>query len=142
MAALENFPGIEGRLISEQDVAESDTDTCIYVVSRQAGEGADRRLSSGDNELSKEEKEVIAFCAAAYDKMIVAINVGSSFDMSFLEEIEGINAVIFFGQQGCQGGTAFADLILGKVSPSGKLADTWAKKYAHSICNGIQLFEW
>ena len=30
MAALENFPGIEGRLISEKDVKESDTDTCIF----------------------------------------------------------------------------------------------------------------
>ena len=29
MSALENFPGIEGRLITEEDVAESDTDTCI-----------------------------------------------------------------------------------------------------------------
>ena len=118
-----------GQAVTEQDVKWSETDTCIYVVSRQAGEGSDRRLVSGDNELSKEEKEAIAFCAHTYEKMIVAINVGSSFDMGFLEEIEGINAVIFFGQQGCQGGTAFADLVLGKVSPSGKLADTWAKKY-------------
>ncbi len=118
-----------GQPVTEKDVKWSDTDTCIYVVSRQAGEGSDRRLSTGDNELSKEEKENIAFCANAYKKMIVVINVGSSFDMNFLDEIEGINAVIFFGQQGCQGGRAFADLITGKVSFSGKLADTWAKKY-------------
>ncbi len=118
-----------GQAVTAQDVEWSEADTCIYVVSRQAGEGSDRRLSTGDNELSKGEKEAIAFCASVYEKMIVVINVGSSFDMSFLEEIEGINAVVFFGQQGCQGGTAFADLLLGKVSPSGKLADTWAKKY-------------
>jgi len=30
---------------------------------------------------------------------------------------------------GTEGGNAFADLISGKVSPSGKLADTWAKNY-------------
>ena len=49
MAALENFPGIEGRLISEKDVKESDTDTCIYVLSRQAGEGIDRRAKKAFN---------------------------------------------------------------------------------------------
>ncbi len=118
-----------GQLITEQDIQWSETDTCIYVVSRQAGEGSDRRLFNGDNGLSEVERENITLCAKTYEKMIVVINVGSAFDMSFLDEIEGINAVIFFGQQGCQGGTALADLILGKVSPSGKLADTWTQKY-------------
>lgn len=31
-----------GRAIQEKDIEESDTDSCIYVVSRQAGEGADK----------------------------------------------------------------------------------------------------
>lgn len=118
-----------GGPVTEQDIAQSDTDTCIYVVSRQAGEGADRKLYNGDNKLSETEVQNIAICARVYAKMIVVINVGSSFDMNFVDEIEGINAVIFLCQQGGRGGQAFADLISGKVSPSGKLADTWAKRY-------------
>ena len=118
-----------GRQITESDVAESDTDTCIYVVARQAGEGADRRIEKNEYSLSAQEKANIAFCAAKYEKMIVVINVGCSFDMSFLDEIEGIGAVIFFCQQGTMGGKAFADIISGKVTPSGKLADTWSYRY-------------
>ena len=75
------------------------------------------------------EKENIAMCAANYEKMIVVINVGSVFDMNFLDEIPGIRAVVYYAQQGMMGGRAFADLISGKASPSGKTVDTWPKHY-------------
>ena len=39
---------MDGRLITEQDIKESNTNTCIYVLSRQAGEGIDRRAEKGD----------------------------------------------------------------------------------------------
>ena len=118
-----------GQPITEEDVALSQTDTCIYVVARQAGEGADRKLDNGDNSLSETEKSNIALCAQRYAKTIVVINIGSSFDMGFLDEIPGINAVVFLGQQGAMGGMAFADLICGKATPSGKLTDSWAYRY-------------
>ncbi len=118
-----------GREITDEDIANSNTDTCIYVVSRQAGEGTDRKLDNSDNNLAKVEVVNIKKCVKAYGKTIIVINVGSSFDMSFLDNISGINAVVFFCQQGTEGGNAFADIISGKVSPSGRLSDTWAKKY-------------
>jgi len=130
MAALENFPGIEGRLITEEDVAESDTDTCIYVLSRQAGEGIDRRAKKGDMFVTDIEEANIAFCASHYEKFILVINAGAQLDVSFLDKIEGINAVLFICQLGTAGGTAVADTLSGKVSPSGKLASTWAMKYS------------
>lgn len=49
--------------------------------------------------------------------------------MSFADEIPGINAILYLCQLGTEGGHAFADIIRGKVTPSGKLSDTWAKKY-------------
>lgn len=118
-----------GQPVTIEDVEASDTDICIYVVARQAGEGADRKLEKKEYSLSEEEKSNLAMCAANYEKLIVVINAGSVFDMSFLEEIPGISAVIFFAQQGMMGGQAFADLVCGKVSPSAKTVDTWAKRY-------------
>ena len=118
-----------GQPVTLGDIMRSDTDTCIYVIARQAGEGADRKLKSFEYSLSDIEKENIALCAASYEKFIVAVNVGSVFDLSFLDEIEGINAVVYFAQQGMEGGRAFADLITGKYVPSAKTVDTWPKDY-------------
>lgn len=130
MSVLENFPGIDGRKISEQDIDASGTDICIYVLSRQAGEGADRRAKKGDMFVTDVEEENIAFCAKNYKKFILIINAGAQLDVSFLDKIEGINAAVFICQLGTAGGMAVADVLSGKVSPSGKLASTWARKYA------------
>lgn len=118
-----------GQGITIKDIEASDTDTCIYVVARQAGEGADKRLERDEYSLSDSEKLNISLCAQYYEKMIVVINVGSTFDMKFLDEIAGINAVVFYGQQGTMGGKAFADLLCGRETPSGKVSDTWAVNY-------------
>ena len=115
--------------ITEQDINESDTDTCIYVISRLSTEGHDRSLDETDYYLSDIEKSNIAICAKRYEKMILVINCGSVMDMSVLDQIPGINAVIFYAQQGCQGGLAFADIVSGKGNPSGCLTDTWPKNY-------------
>ena len=118
-----------GQPVTLGDIMRSDTDTCIYVIARQAGEGADRKLKNFEYSLSDIEKENIALCAASYEKFIVVVNVGSVFDLSFLDEIEGINAVVYFAQQGMEGGRAFAELITGKAVPSAKTVDTWPKDY-------------
>nr|WP_308000025.1 glycoside hydrolase family 3 N-terminal domain-containing protein [uncultured Merdimonas sp.] len=127
MSTLYQYP--YGQPVTKQDVQDSDTDTCIYVVARQAGEGTDRKLEKKEYQLSGEEKANLTMCAANYEKMIVVINVGSVFDLSFLDEIPGINAVVYYAQQGMMGGQAFADLLCGKESPSGKTSDTWPNKY-------------
>ena len=43
MELLADFGGCAARKVSHKDIEESKTDTCIYVVARQAGEGVDRR---------------------------------------------------------------------------------------------------
>ncbi len=118
-----------GRRITKKDIEASETRTCIYVLARQAGEGADRKLYKNEYTISREERENIRICAAHYEKFILVINTGSSFDMKFTEVIKGINGVVYYCQQGSQGGRAFADLILGKQNFSGKLTDTWAHDY-------------
>ena len=123
-----------GQPVTEADIQASDTDTCIYVVARQAGEGGDKRLEGGEYSLSDAELANLKACAEGYDKTIVVINTGAVFDLGFLDRIHGINSVVFFAQQGMEGGRAFADLISGKISPSGKTADTWSGKYEDIPC--------
>ena len=61
---FDNFRLPAGRAITEEDVTASDTDSCIYVLSRQAGEGGDRKAEPGDMFLTEEEEAAIRFCAA------------------------------------------------------------------------------
>ena len=127
---LDDFRAPLGRKITEEEVAASGTDSCIYVISRQAGEGGDRKAEKGDMFLTDEETDAIRFCAQHYENFVLVINCGSSIDMSFAGEIPGINAIIYLCQLGTECGHAFADVISGAVSPSGKLSDTWARQYA------------
>ena len=127
---FDNFIPPVGRPITDADVLASDTDSCIYVLSRQAGEGGDRRAEKGDLFLTDEERAAISFCAEYYEKFLLVINCGSSIDMAFAEEIPGINAILYLCQPGTEGGHAFADIVSGDATPSGKLSDTWAKQYS------------
>ena len=127
---FDNFRAPVGRPITEEDVKGSGTDTCIYVLSRQAGEGGDRKAEKGDLFLTNEELEAITFCAAHYEKFLLVINCGSAMDLSVTEKIPGIHAILYLCQLGTEGGHAFADVISGAVTPSGKLSDTWAKQYS------------
>ena len=129
MGVLADFPGYDGRLITDEEIQKSNTDTCIYVVSRQAGEGVDRRAEKGDYFLTDNERANIEKCAAAYKKFILILNGGSQIDFAFAEEIQGINAIMFICQLGTAGGKVVADVLAGKRYPSGKLSDTWAKEY-------------
>lgn len=117
-------------LVTKEDVAQSDTDTAIYVISRNSGEGADRYNKAGDYMLFPEEEKNIRQLAEAYDNLVVVLNIGGVMDMSVLKDIEGVNAILLMTQLGNIGGYALTDVLLGKVTPSGKLTDTWAEHYS------------
>ena len=106
-----------------------DTDTAIYVLSRVAGEGADRNAEAGDYYLKEDEHQMLADICTYYKNVIVAVNAGGQVDLSFMDEFENIKALLVIVQPGMEGGNAFADVISGKVNPSGKLVDSWAYKY-------------
>ena len=116
-----------GREVTEADVAASKTDTCLYVIARQSGEGSDRKPE--EFVFLPEEIRQIEFCAAHYEKTILVINVGASMDLTGVDEIPGLNAILFMCQIGEESGTALANVVSGAVSPSGHLTDTWVKNY-------------
>ena len=117
-----------------EDELTDETDTAIYVLSRQAGEGRDRRVEKGDYLLSDVEEDSLRLLRKHYKKLILVLNCGSVMDLSILDEIR-IDTVLFYGQGGTEGGNALADVLTGKVSPSGKLTDTWARRYEDYPCS-------
>ena len=110
------------------DELTDETDTAIYVLSRQAGEGKDRRAEKGDYLLSDIEEDSLRLLRKHYKKLILVLNCGSVMDLSILDEIR-IDAILFYGQGGMEGGNALADILTGKATPCGKLTDTWAYRY-------------
>ena len=129
-----------GRVITDADIAASACDTAIYVVARQAGEGADKKLKNGEFDLSPAETESILKMAAGYKNSVLVVNSGSYMDIGTLDE--AVSAVVWFCQQGMEGGAALADILSGRASPSGKLTDTWARRYADVPCAMQYSFVW
>lgn len=118
-----------GRLIDEEDIRESDSDTAIFVLMRQAGECNDRRLEEGDYYITDIERKNLEILSKAYEHVILIINVGGLLEMNFLDQIPGIDAVVLFVQGGEEGGNALADVLSGRENFSGKLADTIPLSY-------------
>ena len=123
-----NAPQIQP--VTEEDIVKSGTDTAIYVISRNSGEGRDRENLEGDYLLSKEEIDTISYLGKEYDKLIVLLNIGGIIDTKELKRIPGVNAVLYIGQAGNITGLAAADVLCAKTMPSGKLTDTWADDYS------------
>ncbi|MDO4283928.1 MAG: glycoside hydrolase family 3 C-terminal domain-containing protein [Eubacteriales bacterium] len=115
--------------ITPEDIASSETDTAVYVISRNSGEGADRCDQAGDYRLFDQERENIRRLGEAYRKVIVVLNIGGVMDLSELKNMPGVGAVVLMSQLGVVGGAVLADVLTGRVNPSGKLSDTWAADY-------------
>lgn len=113
--------------LMDEDVTNADT--CIYVIARMSGEGADRKFEKGDYFLSETEEKNLHWCAKHYLHIVLCINAGGPIDISSVSDIH-FAAVLNVGMLGEEGGNAFADILSGKVSPSGHLTTTWVKQYA------------
>lgn len=100
-------------------------DKAIIVIGRTAGEDKDNSASEGSYLLSPLEEEMIKKVSSVFEKTIVILNVGAVIDMKWVKKYN-ISSVLYVWQGGMCGGRACADLLLGKSSPSGKLADTIA----------------
>ena len=83
-----------------------------------------------DYELTDLEKANLALVGKNFDKVAVVLNVGGVIDTKFMDEIEGLDALLNMSQAGQESGTAAFDILTGAVTPSGKLTSTWAKDYS------------
>lgn len=118
-----------GETIDVEAAKADGADVAIYVLSRVAGENADRHEIEGDYLITAQEKALLAQICEAYKNVVLVVNTGGILDLGFVTEFDNIYSIIQFVQAGMEGGNAFADVFSGKVSPSGKMTDTWALSY-------------
>ena len=108
--------------------AKEFTDTAIITICRYSTEGEDRYGDGSDPyfELSKEERAMVETVCENFKNIIVVLNTGAMIDSSWFAYNDKIGAALMMWQGGMEGGLAAADVLVGKVNPSGKLVDTCA----------------
>lgn len=102
-------------------------ETAIVIIGRTAGEEQDNRLEAGSYLLSDDEIAMLTVVRENFKKVVLLLNVGNIIDMTVINRIAP-DAVLYVWQGGMTGGKGTADVLTGKVSPSGKLPDTIAYK--------------
>jgi beta-glucosidase len=102
-------------------------DVAVVVIRRWTAEASDLSAGAGGYLLSSAETTTIERVNAAFDKVIVVMNMGNAIDMTWVEKYENISAVVVAWYPGMEGGNAVADMLCGVVNPSGKLVDTFAR---------------
>ena len=107
--------------------AAGESDYAIVILGRTAGEDQDNVNAPGSYLLTEAEEDMLGKVREGFSRMIVVLNVGNIMDMSFVERYHP-EAVLYAWQGGMIGGLGTVDVLTGRVNPSGRLADTMAKR--------------
>jgi len=111
------------------DKAAGESDIALVVIGRAAGEDRENVLKAGSYYLTEKEHAMLRLVTGTFRKVVVLLDCGNVMDLSFVKEYP-IQALVYVWQLGMESGNAIADVLTGKVNPSGKLADTIALNFA------------
>lgn len=133
---VENLSDYDDKLFDEIDVpqklmsdAAKNAEIAVLVIHRRSGEMYDRSEEAGDYLLTEKEEKLVNDVTAHFKKVVAVLNIGGIIDVSWIKNNENIGAALLSWQAGMEGGAAIADIICGDVNPSGKLVDTFTKKF-------------
>ncbi len=113
-------------LVDEAVVGANKSDIAIIfagLTGEYESEGFDRNTLS----MPESQNELIRRVAAAQPNTVVVLAGGAPVEMPWLPQVKAVLNMLLSGQAG---GLAAADILTGKVNPSGKLAATYPIRYA------------
>ena len=110
-------------------------DIAVITFGRTSGEGADRNKK--EFYLTDNERALLNAVSAAWHnagkKVVVLLNVCSSVETASWRNL--VDAVVCTFQPGEETGNSIADVLCGKVNPSGRLPMTWAMNYGDAAAD-------
>ena len=118
---------IDPELLNEAKKAASDADVVLFIGGLNHDNGLD--CEGGDKaglQLPYKQDEVIKEIMSVNPNTVVVLITGGPVVMG--DWFAKIPALLETGYIGSESGTALAEVLFGKVNPSGKLADTWPKR--------------
>lgn len=107
-----------------------ESNAALVVIGRAAGEDRENKLEKGSYYLNDEEIKLLDTVTLWFDNVTVVLDCGNVIDMSWTERYKDkISAIVYAWQGGMESGNAVADILYGKVNPSGRLTDSIAMSY-------------
>lgn len=125
-------PGCDDRgdtteqMLAEAVAAAKNAEAAVVFAglpARYESEGFDR----DDMKMPEGHNRLIQAVAAANPNTVVVLLCGSPVECPWAEAVK---AILYMGLPGEAGGEAVANLLYGRVNPSGKLAESWPCRYA------------
>lgn len=106
------------------------SEIAFVTLGRNSGEGGDRVVNNDFN-LATEEIEMLDKISNAFHakgkKVVVILNIGGVIQTASWKD--KVDAILLAWQPGQEGGHSVADVVSGKINPSGKLTMTFPAKY-------------
>jgi len=110
------------------EISAETNDVAIITLGGIANEGYDRKVE--DYDLSQAESELVASVAKAFHAegkpVVVLLNIGAEIETASWRD--QVDAILLVWQPGQEAGHAVADVLSGKINPSGRLIDTFARR--------------
>lgn len=101
-------------MLSMEELAEHNA-AAVVVVTRTPEEYLPQ--------LTRQETEMVKTVCASFERTVLVLNTPGYMELGELAQT--VPAIVFMGVAGQEGGHALADILTGRVMPSGRLAHSW-----------------
>lgn len=125
---------MEANLFEEALLLAKDADLAIcFVGNTTQWETEGKDLESMTLPANGSQDRLIAGVAEINPRTVVVVTTGVPVEIPWIDDVGALLQAWYAGQES---GNAILDVLLGEVTPSGKLPVSWPKKYEHTGCYG------